>query len=115
MKLWVAPLLGRRMLELGSARRVAPSDEGCAAMRRTVLFLVALAALSSRETFGRDCEGQGGCRKSQVYRTTTTYGAPPFVPYGSNVAPVTGCYGFDHGPFYSPHSCILPYPCAYYG
>jgi hypothetical protein len=33
----------------------------------------------------------------------------------SGEGPVAGCYGFDHGPFYSPHSCIIPYPCAYYG
>jgi SRSO17 transposase len=69
----------------------------------------------SRETFGRECDGHSGCRKSQIYRAMTTYAAPTFVPHGSSVAPVTGCYGFDHGPFYSPHSCIIPYPCAYYG
>jgi hypothetical protein len=89
-------------------------------MRRAVLFIVVLAALSSREAIGRDSDGQGGCRKSQVYwawghRAGLNYGPPPFIPTGSIVALVTGCWGFDHGPFYSPHSCILPYPCEYYG
>jgi hypothetical protein len=84
-------------------------------MRWTVLFVFAIAALSSHNTIARDCDQHGGCRKLSIYREAITSAPPPFIPFGSTVGPVVGCYGFDHGPFYSPHSCILPYPCAYYG
>jgi hypothetical protein len=83
------------------------------AMRWTVLF--AIAALYPHDTIARDCDRHGGCRKLPIYREAITYSPPPFIPFGSTVGPVVGCYGFDHGPFYSPHSCILPYPCAYNG
>ena len=84
-------------------------------MRWTVLFIFTIVALSSHETFARDCDGQGHCRKSQMYRTTATYLPPLFIPVGPTVGPVVGCYGFDHGPIYSPYPCNFPYPCEYYG
>lgn len=76
----------------------------------------------------RGCDGYGkdGCRRLP---TTSHRAAAPYVPF--DVYPqqvfsgpfsptrerplITGCYGFDHGPFYSPRSCIFPYPCEYYG
>jgi hypothetical protein len=50
----------------------------------------------------------------KLFVTATREYRPSFVSF-SREGPVAGCYGFDHGPFYSPHSCIIPYPCAYYG
>jgi hypothetical protein len=44
-----------------------------------------------------------------------TYHPSPFTPFGSTVGPIVGCYGFDHGPIYSPYPCNFPYPCEYYG
>jgi hypothetical protein len=85
------------------------------AMRWTALFLLTIAALSSRDSLARDCGRHGGGRKLPIYREAITFAAPPFTSLGSTTGPIVGCYGFDHGPFYSPHSCILPYPCAYYG
>ncbi len=82
-------------------------------MRWTVLiFIVAL----SSHAFARDCDRWGYCRNSEMYRARDTYIPPPFTP-GSTVGPVpAGCYGFDHGPVYSPYPCkIIPYPCEYYG
>src|SRR5438445_1417340 len=103
---------------MGSARasktRYSIRERIYAAMRQMALFFFAIAALSSHETFARDRDGYSGHRRSPVHRTTA-HTAPPFIPFGSYVGPVTGCYGFDHGPFYSPYSCILPYPCEYYG
>ena len=79
-------------------------------------------AISLTEAAASECdESGGGCRKLPVVtrRAAATYGAPysyrpSFIP-SSREGPAAACYGFDHGPFYSPHSCIIPYPCAYYG
>jgi hypothetical protein len=87
------------------------------------LIAVINIAISPAEAIANECDEHGGdgCRGLAVatHRATTTHGVayayrPPFIP-SSREGPVTGCYGFDHGPFYSPHSCIIPYPCAYYG
>ena len=85
------------------------------AMRRTILILFTVAGLSSQETFAGDCDAHSGCRKFSIYQAAPTYGPPPFVAFGSTVGPIVGCYGFDHGPIYSPHPCNFPYPCEYYG
>src|SRR5665647_1637429 len=85
------------------------------AMRRTILILFTVAGLSSQETFAGDCDAHSGCRKFSIYQAAPTYGPPPFVAFGSTVGPIVGCYGFDHGPIYSPHLCNFPYPCEYYG
>ena len=84
-------------------------------MRWTVLFIFTIVALSSH-AFARDCDRWGYCRNPEMYRARDTYIPPPFIP-GSTVGPVpSGCYGFDHGPVYSPYPCkIIPYPCEYYG
>lgn len=85
------------------------------AMRRTILILFTVAGLSSQEAFAGDCDAHSGCRKFSIYQAAPTYGPPPFVAFGSTVGPIVGCYGFDHGPIYSPHPCNFPYPCEYYG
>jgi hypothetical protein len=87
-------------------------------------FVIAVIgiAISPTEAVASECgEHGGGCRRLPVATrlATATYRAPhayrpPFIP-SSREGPQAGCYGFDHGPFYSPHSCIIPYPCAYYG
>lgn len=85
------------------------------AMRMTILILFCIAGLSSQETFAGDCDAHSGCRKLSTYTAASTYGPPPFVAFGSTVGPIVGCYGFDHGPVYSPHPCNFRYPCEYYG
>jgi hypothetical protein len=85
------------------------------AMRRTILILFTVAGFSSQEAFAGDCDAHSGCRKFSIYQAAPTYGPPPFVAFGSTVGPIVGCYGFDHGPIYSPHACNFPYPCEYYG
>ena len=88
-------------------------------------FVIAVVgiAINPTEAVASKCDEHcgGSCRRLPLatHRATATYGAPyayrrSFIP-SSREGRVAGCYGFDHGPFYSPHSCIIPYPCAYYG
>jgi hypothetical protein len=93
-------------------------------LKLILFFVLAVFGLmiSPTEPIASECGENGvGCRGLPVAtrRAAATHGAPysyrpSFIP-SSREAPVAGCYGFDHGPFYSPHGCIIPYPCAYYG
>src|SRR6266704_5352572 len=84
------------------------------AMRRTILILFTVAGFSSQEAFAGDCDAHSGCRKFSIYQAAPTYGPPPFVAFGSTVGPIVGCYGFDHGPNYRPHSCHLASTSVYF-
>jgi hypothetical protein len=79
-------------------------------MRRTILILFTIAGLMS-ETFAGDWGPRGSGREFTPYQA----GPPPFIAFGSTVGPIVGCYGFDHGPIYSPRPCNFDYPCESYG
>jgi hypothetical protein len=88
---------------------------GYVAALRWIIPVLALAVLSPQNASANDCDAHRGCRKSPLQQTTATYLPPPFVAFGSITGPIVGCYGFDHGPMYSPTPCNFPNPYGYRG
>ena len=89
---------------------------------KTLLSLAAAIIVGTgtgfREASSRGC-GQTdmrSCRGLPTAHATT----PSVRRYARRPLPLlpgegTGCYGFDHGPFYSANRCNFSYPCEYYG